>query len=118
MALATEGKKVMLEAWGADAVRCALYDGDYVELTGEGYERQTISWTYSSMNIILDADEVPAEGFIAEFSVPAGMIRYVGFLKTDGTVMATHDLASNAETFTNPGVYQVLSASLEIDPSP
>jgi hypothetical protein len=54
---------------------------------------------------------------VAEFSVPATTVKYVVFKKTDGTVMAKYDLGSGAETFANPGTFQLTEASLEIDPS-
>lgn len=115
MALEDAGRQVMLEAFGADAVRCRLYDDTDTELTGEGYEEQTISWTYDEINVILNADDT--EGVVAEFDVPAGTVKFVGFLTSTGTLLAKHDLGANAETFTNPGVYQLTAASLELDPS-
>ena len=115
MALATEGKKVMLEAFGAAALRVDLYDDTETILEGSGYEQQTIAWTYDGGDVILNADDVG--GVVAEFSVPAGTVKHVKFKKTDNTVMASHDLGLNAETFTNPGTYQLTAASLELDPA-
>ena len=117
MALQDGGKQVMLAAFGTNATKCRLYDATPTELTGSGYAEQTISWTYDGVGIILDADELLGESFVAEFNVPAGTVRYVGFLKSDGTLLARHDLAALAETFTNPGIYQVTAASLELDPA-
>jgi len=116
MGVEDAGKKVMLEAFGAEGVRCRLYDDDETELSGEGYEEQTISWTYDSGMVILNADNLPGEDYIAEFNVPAGIVKYIGVLDTDGNLLAIHDLEEEAETFVNPGVYQVISGSLELDP--
>jgi len=115
MSVETEGKKVMLEAFGVEAVRCDLHDEGDTILSGEGYEQQVVGWTYDGVNIILNADDI--EGIVAEFSVPAGTVKYVLFKKTTGEVMAKHDLGVNAETFTNPGTYQLTEASLELDPA-
>ncbi len=115
MGLEDAGRQVMLEEFGAVALRCRLYDDLGAELSGEGYEEQTISWTYNGTDVILEADDV--EGIVAEFNVPAGTVKYVGFLNVGATLLAQHDLAENAETFTNPGVYQLTAASLELDPS-
>ena len=111
----TEGKKVMLEAFGTAAVKCALYNASGQELSGGSYARQNVAWTYDSQNVILNADKT--DGIVAEFSVPAGTVKHVGFLKTTGEVMDKYDLGSGAETFSNPGVYQVTAASLELDPA-
>jgi|GEM_PF-7008253 len=115
MGLETEGKKVMLEAFGGAAVKVDLHDASDQVLSGDGYAQQTISWTYKSTGVILEADAV--DGVVAEFSVPAGTVKYVVFKKTDGTVVAKHDLGSGAETFANPGTFQLTAASLELDPS-
>jgi hypothetical protein len=111
----TEGKKVMLEAFGAAAVKVDLHDETDTILSGDGYAQQTISWTYDSQDVILNADDT--EGVVAEFSVPAGTVKYVVFKKSTGAVMAKHDLGSGAETFANPGTFQLTAASLELDPS-
>ena len=115
MGLETEGKKVMLEAFGGAAVKVDLHDESDQVLTGGGYAQQTISWTYKATGPILEADAV--DGVVAEFSVPATTVKYVVFKKTDGTVMAKYDLGSDAETFAKPGVFQLTEASLELDPS-
>ena len=115
MGLETEGKKVMLEAFGAAAVKVDLHDETDTILSGDGYAQQTISWTYDGVNVILDADDT--EGVVAEFSVPAGTVKYVVFKKTDGTLMAKHDFDTDAETFANPGTFQLTAASLELDPA-
>jgi chitinase len=115
MGLETEGKKVMLEAFGGAAVKVDLHDASDQVLTGGGYSQQTISWTYDGTDVILEADAVG--GVVAEFSVPAGTVKYVVFKKTGGTVMAKYDLGSGAETFANPGTFQLTAASLELDPS-
>ena len=115
MGLETEGKKVMLEAFGGAAVKVDLHNASDQVLSGSGYAQQTISWTYKSTGPILEADAV--SGVVAEFSVPAGTVKYVVFKKTGGTVMAKHDLGDDAETFANPGTFQLIEASLELDPS-
>ena len=115
MGLETQGKKVMLEAFGGAAVKVDLHDASDQVLTGGGYSQQTISWTYDGTDVILEADAV--SGVVAEFSVPAGTVKYVVFKNSDGTVMAKHDLGSGAETFANPGTFQLTAASLELDPS-
>ena len=115
MGLETEGKKVMLEAFGTAAVKVDLHNTSDQVLSGDGYAQQTISWTYDGTDVILEADAV--SGVVAEFSVPATTVKYVVFKKTDGTVMAKHDLGSGAETFANPGTFQLAAASLELDPS-
>ena len=115
MGLETEGKKVMLEAFGTAAVKVDLHNASDQVLSGDGYAQQTISWTYKSTGPILEADAV--SGVVAEFSVPATTVKYVVFKKTDGTVVAKHDLGSGAETFANPGTFQLTAASLELDPS-
>ncbi len=121
MALEDKGKEVMLDAFGGVAVRCRLYDkdgnDDPDELSGSGYAEQTVSWTYDGTGVILDADEISTD-LVAEFDVPACSVEFVGFLNTSGQVLAMHELAGAAETFTNPGVYQVTAASLELDPGP
>ncbi len=115
MGLETQGKKMMLEAFGTAAVKVDLHNASDQVLTGGGYSQQTISWTYNGTDVILEADDV--SGVVAEFSVPATTVKYVVFKKTDGTVMAKHDLGSGAETFANPGTFQLTAASLELDPS-
>ena len=115
MGLETEGKKIMLEAFGAAAVKVDLHDETDTILSGDGYAQQTISWTYDAIDVILEADAVG--GVVAEFSVPATTVQYVVFKNSVGTVMAKHDLGSGAETFANPGTFQLTAASLEIDPS-
>ena len=117
MALETEGKKVMLEAWGAAALKVDLHDEEDTILSGDGYAQQDVTWTYDGMEVILNADELSPDDFVAEFSVPAGQVKYVVFKKGTGEVMAKHDLDTNAETFTNPGTYQLTAASLELDPA-
>ena len=122
MALTDEGKKIMLEAWGAEAVEIALYrddGGTPVELSGSGYARQSISWTYNSTDVILEADKVALEDYIATFDVPAGSIDYVGFHKVSaGAQVALHALGAFSEEYTNAGTYEILEASLEIvDPT-
>jgi len=115
MSLEKEGKKVMLEAFGSAAVKVDLHNASDQVLTGGDYAQQTISWTYNATGPILEADAVG--GVVAEFSVPATTVKYVVFKKSDGTVMAKYDLGSGAETFANPGTYQLTAASLELDPS-
>ena len=115
MALETEGKKVMLEAFGGAALKVDLYDDTDNILSGEGYEQQDVTWTYDGIDVILNADDTG--GVVAEFSVPAGTVKFVYFKKGTGEVMAKHDLDTNAETFTNPGTYQLTAASLELDPA-
>ena len=115
MGLETEGKKVMLQAFGDAAVKVDLHNASDQVLTGGGYSQQTISWTYKATGPILEADAV--SGVVAEFSVPATTVKYVVFKNSVGTVMAKHDLGSGAETFANPGTFQLTAASLEIDPS-
>jgi hypothetical protein len=116
MALATEGKKVCLEAWGAAAVKCDLHDDTDTILEGSGYAQQDVTWTYDGVGVILNADDTL--DIVAEFDVPAVTVKYVVFKKGTGEVMAKHDLDTDAETFTNPGVYQLTAASLELDPTP
>jgi len=67
MGLETEGKKVMLEAFGTAAVKVDLHNASDQVLTGGGYSQQTISWTYKTTGPILEADAV--SGVVAEFSV-------------------------------------------------
>lgn len=114
----TDGKRVMLEAFGGVALSCALYDefGDEIDdVEYPDYERQVVSWTYDGVNIILNATQTG--GIVAEFSVPIGTIKYVGFLNAIGDELyLKHDLDMEAETFNNPGIYQVIAASLELDP--
>ena len=115
MGLETEGKKVMLEAFGGAAVKVDLHDETDTILSGDGYAQQTISWNYDGTDVILEADAV--SGVVAEFSVPATTVKYVVFKNSVGTVMAKYDLGSGAETFANPGTFQLTAASLELDPS-
>ena len=115
MGVETEGKKVMLEAFGTAAVKVDLHNASDQVLSGGGYAQQTISWTYKSTGVILEADAV--SGVVAEFSVPAGTVKYAVFKKTDGTVMSKYDFGDDAETFANPGTFQLIEASLELDPS-
>ena len=118
MTLQTDGKKLMLEAFGTAAVKCALYGSTGTEITGGSYAKQTISWSYNGTNVILNANLASGKDYVAEFSVPACTVKYVGFLNTGGTVVyAKVDLGSKAETFANPGKYQVTAASLELDPA-
>ena len=115
MGLETEGKKVMLQAFGGAAVKVDLHDETDTNLGGDDYAQQTISSTYDRTDVILEADDV--SGVVAEFSVPATTVKYVVFKKTDGTLMAKYDLGSGAETFANPGTFLLTAASLELDPS-
>ena len=115
MGLETQGKKVMLEAFGGAAVKVDLHNASDQVLTGGDYSQQTISWTYDGTDVILEADAV--SGVVAEFSVPATTVKYVVFKNSDGTVMAKYDLGSGAETFANHGTFQLTAASLELDPS-
>jgi len=120
MSLENAAKQIMLDAFGTNAVRCRLYDETQTELSGEGYAEQTISWTYDSIEIELNADNLAGEDYIAKFDVPAGTIKYVGFLQDDidNTLLAMYDLGENAEAYTNPGAYRVSSAKLQLDVAP
>ena len=118
--LTDAGKKIMLEAFGSGAVEVRLYDDDNGtpdELSGGDYEPQSIEWSYDSTDVILVADEIE-DGVVAEFSVPACTVYYVGFLSSTGVLLALYAFASeDRETFQNPGVFQLTTASLElIDP--
>ncbi len=116
MGLETEGKKVMLEAFGTMAVKAALYDETGTELSGSGYAKQIISWTYNSQNVKLNADST--DGIVATFDVPAGTVQSIKYLDTTGTkICASHNFGENAEEYKNPGKLQLTAASLELDPS-
>ena len=117
MALQDDGKQVMLEELGTAAVRCDLYDGDGSLLTGEDYNGpQTVSWTFNGTTKVLELDD--SDGICAEFEVPAGTVKYIGFRNSGLTATyIKHDLGSDAETFTNPGIYQVTAGSVELDPA-
>ena len=117
MSLETEGKKTMLEAFGAAALKVDLHDDTDTILNGDGYAQQDVTWTYDGGDVILNADKLSPDDIVAEFSVPAVTVKYVVFKKGTGEVMAKHDLDTDAETFTNPGVYQLTAASLELDPA-
>ena len=117
MALLDPGKKVMLEALGAVALRAHLYDGEQAELEGEGYTEQIIAWTYDDGEDILNLN-ADGEGICAEFSVPAGTVKYIGCGSADTlTDYILHDLEADAETFANPGTYQITAGSVELDPT-
>jgi len=110
-------KKTMLEAWGAEAVRAALYDETETELTLSGYDRQTIGWTYDGTDVILEADLISGEDYIAQFDInpdPSITVSYVKYLTDTGDVLATHELGNDEETYSNPGTFDILAASLEI----
>ena len=117
MGLETNGKETMLTAFGNAALKVDLHDGEDTILEGEGYAQQDVTWTYDGVGVILNADKLSPEDIVAEFSVPAGQVKFVVFKKGTGEVMAKHDLDTDAETFTNPGVYQLTAASLELDPA-
>lgn len=116
MALTDDGRKIMLEEFGAKSLKAALYGTDGQEITGGSYTKQTVAWTYDSTNKILNA--TATGGVVAEFDVPATTVKYVGFLNTGGTTTyAKYDLGAKAETFANPGKFQLTAASLELDPA-
>jgi len=115
--LADQSKEIMLGEWGAEAVRAALYDETETELTLTGYERQTISWTYDGTDVILEADLVQGEDYIAQFDInpdPSITVSYVKYLTEGGDVLATHELGNDEETYSNPGTFDILAASLEL----
>lgn len=112
-----KGKEVMLVAFGAEAVRAALYDDNDVELTLAGYERQVIGWTYDGGTTILTADFLGEGDTVANFEInpdPTVTISYVRYLNEAGDLCATHELLEDEETFNNPGTFDILFASLEL----
>ncbi len=117
MALEDQSKQIMLDAWGTEAVRAALYDENETELTTSGYERQAISWTYDSGDVILEADLISGEDYIAQFDInpdPSITVSYVKYLTDTGDVLATHELGNDEEVYNNPGTFDILAASLEL----
>ena len=110
-------KQIMLEAWGAQAVRAALYDDVGIELALTGYARQTIGWTWDNVNVILNANLVMGEDYIARFVInpdPTVTVSTVKYLTDTGSILATHELGNDAETYNNPGNFDILSASHEL----
>lgn len=110
-------KQTMLDAWGAVALEVALFDDTDTELDTAGYERQTIGWSYDGGDVILNADLVMGEDYIAQFDInpdPTVTVSYVKYFTDGGDLLATHTLGNDEETYNNPGTFDILAASLEI----
>lgn len=113
MPFENKAKETMLEAFGAEATKAALYDGDGVELDDANYARQDITWTYDGAGK-LEADKVEGEDYVAQFEVEAGTVQYVALYDTTDNRYVHKDLEHNAETYQAAGTFDILAAEVEL----
>ena len=102
-------KNLMLDELAETVTHVALLDDTDTEISGGGYERQTVTWNSASDGEITASNEPT---FDVEGGTTVSKVAFFDAL-TDGTQYAVNDVTD--ETYGGDGTYTVTSISIDLN---